>query len=68
LSSPLHGVPLCGADRVILTAGVYDSVSPAQELLDLQARWRGAKLIEVRQGHFGYRALRETLKEIEKFL
>jgi hypothetical protein len=68
LSSPLHGVPLCGADRVILTAGLYDSVSPAQELLDLQQRWRGAKLIEVRQGHFGYRALRETLKEIEKFL
>jgi pimeloyl-ACP methyl ester carboxylesterase len=68
LSSPLHGVPLCGADRVILTAGVYDSVSPAYELLDLQQRWRGAKLIEVRQGHFGYRALRETLKEIEKFL
>jgi hypothetical protein len=68
LSSPLHGVPLCGADRVILTAGVYDSVSPAQELLDLQRRWRAAKLIEVRQGHFGYRALRETLKEIEKFL
>jgi hypothetical protein len=68
LSSPLHGVPLCGADRVILTAGVYDSVSPAQELVDLQQRWRGAKLIEVRQGHFGYRALRKTLKEIEKFL
>ena len=68
LSSPLHGVPLCGGDRVMITAGVYDSVSPAEELRDLKNRWPGARLLEVRQGHFGYCALRETLKEIEKFL
>lgn len=68
LSSPLHGIPLCGGDRAIITAGIYDSVSPAHELLNLKHRWAGAKLIEVRQGHFGYRALRETLKEIERFL
>lgn len=68
LSSPLHGIPLCGADRVIITAGVYDSVSPPRELLTLKERWSGAKLLEVKQGHFGYRALRETLKEIDRFL
>ena len=68
LTSPLHGVPLCGGDRVVITAGVYDSVSPARELLNLKHRWPGAKLLQVRQGHFGYRALRETLKEIERFL
>ena len=68
LSSPLHGVPLCGADRVVVTAGVYDSVSPAGELLNLGNRWAGSRLLEVRQGHFGHRALRETLKEIEAFL
>jgi hypothetical protein len=68
LSSPLHGVPLCGGDRVIITAGAYDSVSPRGELLNLKDRWNGAKLLEVRQGHFGYRALRETLKEVERFL
>jgi len=68
LSSPLHGIPLCGGDRVVITAGIYDSVSPARELLDLKHRWHGAKLLQVRQGHFGYRALRETLKEIERFL
>ncbi|HEY5811027.1 MAG TPA: hypothetical protein VIT23_00035, partial [Terrimicrobiaceae bacterium] len=68
LSSPLHGVPLCGADRVLITAGVYDSVSPARELLALQQRWTGARLLEVKQGHFGYHALRETLREIEKLL
>ena len=68
LSSPLHGIPLCGAERVTITSGVYDTVSPSRELLALRDRWRGARLLEVRQGHFGYRALRETLKEIERFL
>jgi len=68
LSSPLHGVPLCGGERVIITAGLYDSISPRRELLELRDRWPGTKLLEVRQGHFGCRALRETLKEIERFL
>ena len=68
LSSPLHGIPLCGGDRVVITAGVYDRLSPASDLLNLKRRWSGARLLEVRQGHFGYRALRETLKEIERFL
>jgi len=68
LSSPLHGVPLCGGERVIITAGLYDSISPRRELLELRDRWPGTKLLEVRQGHFGSRALRETLKEIERFL
>ena len=68
LSSPLHGIPLCGGDRVVITAGIYDNVSPASELLNLKHRWPGAKLLQVRQGHFGYRALRETLREIEGFL
>jgi hypothetical protein len=68
LTSPLHGIPLCGADRVVITAGVYDKVSPTSDLLNLKDRWPGATLLEVRQGHFGYRALRVTLKEIERFL
>jgi hypothetical protein len=68
LSSPLHGIPLCGGDRVVVTAGVYDRLSPASDLLNLKHRWPGARLLQVRQGHFGYRALRETLKEIERFL
>lgn len=68
LSSPLHGAPLCGGDRVVITAGIYDTVSPHSELLNLKRCWSGAKLLEVDQGHFGYRALRETLKEIHRFL
>lgn len=68
LSSPLHGVPLCGGDRLVITAGDYDRVSPVSDLLELTNRWSGSRLLQVRQGHFGYRALRETLKEIERFL
>ena len=45
----------------------YARVSPATELLNLKQSWPG-ELLQVRQGHFGYRALKETLREIEKFL
>jgi hypothetical protein len=68
LSSPFHGLPLCGGDRVVITGGVYDSVSPTRDLLELTNRWPGARLLQVRQGHFGYRALKETLKEIARIL
>lgn len=68
LSSPLHGVPLGGAGRTILTAGSYDLVSPPAELAELQAKWPGSRLLRVTQGHFGYAALRETLKEIGPLL
>lgn len=65
LISPMHGTPLCGADRAILTTGLYDAVSPPSELRKLHQRWTGSRLIEVRQGHFGHTALRETLAAIE---
>lgn len=64
LSSPLQGSPLCGAGRVILTSGLYDTVSPPEALRELHRRWTGSTLIEVPQGHFGHTALRETLRVI----
>jgi len=68
LCSPLHGIPLCGAERAIITAGLYDQVSPPRELLTLKHRWHGSKLLHVRQGHFGYTALRKTLDEIDHLI
>lgn len=68
LCSPLHGVPLCGGERAMITAGIYDRVSPAKELLELKHRWPGSRLLHVRQGHFGYAAMRKTLEEIEPLL
>jgi pimeloyl-ACP methyl ester carboxylesterase len=68
LTSPLHGSPLCGGGRTILTTGLYDAVSPPSELRELHRRWNGSRLLEVRQGHFGHVALRETLAAIEPLL
>jgi pimeloyl-ACP methyl ester carboxylesterase len=68
LISPLHGTPLCSAERIIVTAGDYDRISPLEDLKVLTSRWKGSRLLRVRQGHFGYRALRETLLAVEPFL
>jgi pimeloyl-ACP methyl ester carboxylesterase len=68
LTSPLHGRPLCGGERAILTTGLYDTVSPPAELRALHRHWAGSRLLEVRQGHFGHVALRETLEAIEPLL
>ncbi len=68
LISPLHGIPLCRAERIIVTGGLYDRVSPMVDLELLTSRWKGSRLLPVKQGHFGYRALRETLTAVEPFL
>ena len=68
LTSPLHGTPSCGGDRVILTTGLYDTVSPPSEMRELHRRWKGSRLLEVRQGHFGHVALRETLAAVDPLL
>jgi len=68
LCSPLHGAPLCPAERVVITAGLYDHVSPLDQLQILHRAWPGSKLLSVRQGHFGHLALRKTLEEITPLL
>jgi pimeloyl-ACP methyl ester carboxylesterase len=57
LVSPLHGQPLCGADRVLLAAGEYDAITRATDVAELQALWPGAALITEPQGHFGHRLM-----------
>jgi hypothetical protein len=66
LSSPLHGVPLCGSDKVVIAAGLYDSVSPPDRLIELNEIWTGSRLLLVNQGHFGYRAHAEMLRELDE--
>jgi hypothetical protein len=65
LVSPLHGVPLCNPSSILLTGGLHDRISPIEDLALLQSRWSGSSLHQVPQGHFGYAALRETMKQVE---
>lgn len=66
LGSPLHGRPLCDPARIVITAGAFDRISPLEDLEQLALAWRGSRLLTVPQGHFGYRALRETVAALEK--
>jgi len=58
LASPMHGEPLCGADRVLFCAGEYDRIAPADAIARLHANWTGSELLRIPQGHFGYRMMR----------
>jgi hypothetical protein len=62
---PLHGVPLCDPSSILLTGGLHDRISPIEDLKLLQSHWSGSSLLQVPQGHFGYAALRETMKKVE---
>jgi 1-acyl-sn-glycerol-3-phosphate acyltransferase len=66
LSSPIHNVPLCDASRVLFVAGEFDSIAPLQQLETIQQKWHGSELLRVRQGHFGYSMLRETIKRLKE--
>jgi pimeloyl-ACP methyl ester carboxylesterase len=65
LSSPSHNLPLCGGDRVLFVAGEFDLVARLQHIEEIQQQWRGSELLKVRQGHFGYRMIRETVARLE---
>jgi 1-acyl-sn-glycerol-3-phosphate acyltransferase len=66
LSSPMHNQPLCNADRVLFVAGEFDSIARPADLETIQQKWRGSELLRVRQGHFGYRMLRETITRLKE--
>ena len=66
LSSPLHNQPLCDSARVLFVTGEYDSIAPAEEIEAIQRKWEGSELLRVRQGHFGYRMMRETIARLKE--
>jgi hypothetical protein len=57
----MHNQPLCDADRVLFVAGDFDLISRSTDIEKIQQQWQGSELLRVRQGHFGYRMLRETI-------
>jgi pimeloyl-ACP methyl ester carboxylesterase len=64
LSSPVHGQPLCDPTRILFFTGEFDSIAPPEEIEAIQQTWRGSELLRVRQGHFGYRMMRETIARL----
>jgi 1-acyl-sn-glycerol-3-phosphate acyltransferase len=66
LSSPMHCHPLCDPDRVLFVTGEFDSIAPAEQIEAVHQKWRGSELLRVRQGHFGYRMMRETIARLKQ--
>jgi 1-acyl-sn-glycerol-3-phosphate acyltransferase len=66
LSSPLHGRPVCDPTRILFVTGEFDSIAPAAEIEAIHQTWRGSKLLRVRQGHFGFRIMRETIAHLKQ--
>jgi len=66
LSSPMHNEPLCSAARVLFVAGDFDLIARAADIEKIQQKWGGSELLRVRQGHFGYRMLRETIARLKR--
>jgi 1-acyl-sn-glycerol-3-phosphate acyltransferase len=66
LSSPAHGRPLCDPARILFVTGEFDSIAPAAEIEAIQQTWRGSELLRVRQGHFGYRMMPETISRLKE--
>jgi 1-acyl-sn-glycerol-3-phosphate acyltransferase len=64
LSSPVHGQPLCDPARVLFVTGEFDAISPPDQIEAIQQKWRGSELLRVRQGHFGYRMMSETINRL----
>jgi 1-acyl-sn-glycerol-3-phosphate acyltransferase len=66
LSSPLHGRPVCDPTRILFVTGEFDSIAPPAEIEAIHETWRGSELLRVRQGHFGYRMMRETIAHLKQ--
>jgi len=66
LSSPVHSQPVCDPARILFVTGEFDSITPPAEIEAIHQRWRGSELLRVRQGHFGYRMMRETVARLRE--
>ena len=59
-------VILPSAERVLFVAGEFDLIARPADIEKIQQKWRGSELLQVRQGHFGYRMLRETIGRLKE--
>ena len=66
LSSAMHNQPLCGTERVLFASGEFDLIARPKDIEQIHRKWAGSELLRVRQGHFGYRMLRETIARLKE--
>jgi 1-acyl-sn-glycerol-3-phosphate acyltransferase len=66
LSSPASNQPVCAADRVLFVAGEFDLIARPRDIEAIHRTWHGSQLLRVPQGHFGYRAMRETVARLKE--
>jgi 1-acyl-sn-glycerol-3-phosphate acyltransferase len=66
LSSPMHNQPSCDPQRVLFVSGEFDLIARTADVEEIHQRWAGSELLRVRQGHFGYRMLRETVARLKE--
>lgn len=57
LVCPTHHVPKTPAERILLVAGAFDSITPVASMKKLCARWPGSHYAELLQGHVGYQLM-----------
>jgi hypothetical protein len=65
LTFPMRVQPACGAERVVLAAGVWDQISRAEDIEALHRGWAGSALISVEQGHFGFRMAEACFRHLK---
>jgi len=70
LTSPMHILPACPAERIILAAGIWDRIVLADDIAALHRLWSGSALLPVEQGHFGFRMGEACMRHLKthKFL
>jgi hypothetical protein len=49
----------------LFVAGEFDAIAPSSDIEAIHQKWRGSELLRVRQGHFGYRMLSETVARLK---
>jgi 1-acyl-sn-glycerol-3-phosphate acyltransferase len=65
LSSPMHNRPLGSAEQVLFVAGEFDLIACPADIESIHESWHGSQLLRVRQGHLGYRMMRETIAHLK---
>ena len=51
---------------MLFVSGEFDLIARPSDIEQIHQKWSGSELLRVRQGHFGYRMMRETIAWLKK--